>query len=417
MIIHSKIPQPSPGFFSLIIWPFIKMKAFVDEVYKGLLSMIWAELIKHEEKQFSQLTHFIAFLVLSVFSMLFYHFEHLEDIVVLSFFALWLVDTYLAKQGVKTDKYERIVLETNDSEVIWKSFTPGESVIKEHFKPADITQISLTPVTLMGGAFRTVQAHSWRIFIIINDLDGYLIYEEKNTKRAFKKARDLAHHFNVPLEIANSEGMGDYAAEKISASTIGNQQTDYSNLWKTLQTSTAVKIYQQFSVATVTKVIKPVLAEAGVFLFIIIMAGVMVRFGMLLTFLIGPKIGIESPTLVLHLSFTGVLSFFAPRIDWISLVAFTFAIVMLFYKGWKHSREHRITIDHKWLRYRIKGQSLAQLSTKDINQLILLKEPKPALLLIDCYDKLITITELENEEECEELYHRIWEQLDKFKIK
>jgi hypothetical protein len=405
MIIHSKIPQPSTGFFSLIIWPFVKMKAFVDEVYQGILSMIWAELIKHEEKQFSQLTHFIAFLVFSVFSMLFYHFEDLEDIIILSFFALWLIDTYLAKLGVKTNKYEQIVLETNDSGVIWKSFTPGESAIKEHFKPADITQISLTPLTLIGGAFRTVPTHRWQIFIIINDLDGYLIYQEKNAKRALKKARDLAHHFNVPLEIANSEGYGDYAAEKIS--NIGNRQTDYSNFWKTTQTSTAVKIYKKFSVATVTKVIKSVLEEAGVFLFIIIMAGVMVRFGMLLTFIIGPKIGIEAPTLVLRISFAGVLSFFAPRIDWTSLVAFTFAIVMLFYNGWKHSREHRITIDRKWLRYRIKGQSLVQLATQEINQLILLTDPKPALLLIDCHGKLITITELEDQEECEELYHRI----------
>jgi hypothetical protein len=393
------------------------MKAFVDEVYQGILRMIWAELFKNEAEQFSELTHLIAFLVFSLLSMLFYHFEGLEDTVILSFFVLWLIDTYFTKQGLKTNKYERIVLEIKESDVIWKSFTPGESVIKEQFKRAEISQISLVPITHLGGAFRTVQAQVWRIFIIINDIDGYLIYEEKSLTRAFKKARDLADSFKVPLEIANSEGNGEYAADKIS--TVGNRyrQSDDSNVWKTVQTATRVQIYKKFSSATAKKVAKSMLAEAGVFLFIVIMAGVMVRFGMLLTFLIGPTIGIESPTLVLYLSFTGVLSFFAPKIEWTSLVALTFAIGMLVHSGFQHSREHRITINHKWLRYCIKGQAITQLSTPDINQLILLKEPKPALLLIDTHDKFIQIDNLENEEECEELYYRLLEPLDKFKTK
>jgi hypothetical protein len=413
MIIRSKIPQPrTNNFFSLIIWPFVKMKALVDEVYEGLLSMIWAELFKHEEKQFSELTHFIAFLVLSIFSMLFYHFEDLEDIVVLSFFALWLIDVYFTKRGLKTNQYERIILEIKDSVVTWKNITPSKRVIKEQFKQAEITQISLSPLTLMGGAFRTVQAHVWRVFIIIKDVDGYLIYEEKNATRAIKKGRDLAQHFNVPLEIAHSEGQGEYAAEKIS--TFG--KTGYSNLWQTTQTATTVKIDKTFSITTVKKVLKSILAEAGVFLFIVIMAGVMVRFGLLLTFLIGPTIGIESPTHVLHISFSGVLSFFAPKIDWISLVAFSFAIMMLISSGWKHSQAHRITIDKKLLRYRIKGQAIAQLSTQNIKQLILLREPKPALLLIEDHGRLLEIDHFEDEEEYEELYYCLLEQLFKSRI-
>jgi len=413
MIIRSKIFQPrTVHFFSLIIWPFVKMKALVDEVYEGLLSMIWAELFKQEEKQFSELSHFIAFLVLSVFSMLFYHFEDLEDIVVLSFFALWLIDVYFTKRGLKTNQYERIILEINDSVVTWKNITLSKRVIKEQFKQAEITQISLSPLTLMGGAFRTVQAHVWRVFIIINDVDGYLIYEEKNATRAIKKGHDLAQHFNVPLEIAHSEGQGKYAAEKMSTF----RKTGYSNLWQTTQTATTVKIDKTFSIATVKKLLKSVLAEAGVFLFIVIMAGVMVRFGLLLTFLIGPTIGIESPTLVLHISFTGVLSFFAPKIEWISLVALSFAIMMLIQSGWKHSQAHRITIDKKWLRYRIKGLAIAQLSTKNIKQLILLREPKPALLLIEHHGRLLEIDDLEDEEEYEELYYRLLEQLFKSRI-
>lgn len=412
MIIYSKIPQPSTGFFSLMIWPFVKIKVFIDEIYKGILSMIWAELFKHEEKQFSELTHLIAFFIFCIFSLIFYRFENLEDIVVLSFFILWLIDTYLAKQGITSHKYERIVLEIKDSKVIWKSFTPGEGVIQEQFDSAEITQISLTPITLMGGAFRSVQAQVWRIFIIINDMDGYLIYEEKSLSRALKKARDLAHHFQVPLEIANSEGKGEYVAEKLS--TLRHRQTDYSHIWKTIQTSTVVKIYKKLSFATAKKMLKSVLEEVGVFLFLIIMAGVMVRFGTLLAFLIGSKIGIEPPTLVLNISFFGTLSFFAPKVDWLSLLAFSFAIIILFYSGWKHSQEHRITIDRKWLRYRIKGQSIVQLPTQKINQFILLKEPKPALLLIDSHGKFIEINSLEDEEEYQELYYRILAQLDKF---
>ncbi|HIE02663.1 MAG TPA: hypothetical protein EYP59_20660 [Thiotrichaceae bacterium] len=342
------------------------MKAFIDEVYQGLLSMIWAELFKNEANQFSELTHLIAFLVLSVLSMIFYHFEGLEDIVILTFFVLWLIDTYLTKSGFKTDKYERIVLELKNADLIWKSFTPGERVIKEQFKPADITQISLAPTTHIGGAFRVVQAQVWRIFIVIHDLDGYLIYEEKNVTRAIKKARDLAHYFKVPLEIGNSVGNGDYVAEKISTFGSHYRQTDSSHLWKTAQTSTTRQIYKKFSLAMVKKVIKSVLKEAGVFLFILIMAGVMVRFGMLLTFLIGPQIGLQSPTLVLHISFTGVLRFFAPKIDFISLITLVFAITMLLYSSFQHSREHRITINHKLLQYRIKGQAIAQLVTKNI---------------------------------------------------
>lgn len=81
--------------------------------------------------------------------------------------------------GFKTNQYERIILEIKDSVVTWKNIIPSKRVIKEQFKQAEISQISLSPLTLKGGAFRTVQAHVWRVFIIINDVDGYLIYEEK----------------------------------------------------------------------------------------------------------------------------------------------------------------------------------------------------------------------------------------------
>jgi hypothetical protein len=407
MIIRSKIPQTSTSFFSLIIWPFVKMKVFVDRIYQSLLSMIWAELIKHEEKQYSELSHFIAFVVLSVFSMLFYHFEDLEDVVVLSFFALWLIDSYLTKRQFQANKFERIVLETQNYDVIWKSFTPGKGLIKERFKRADVSQVYIAPTTLMGGAFHTVQAQVWRIFLVTHE--GFLIYEEKNATRALKKARELREYFKVPLEISNSQGNGDYAASVFRGS-------QHRSIWKIAQTASAVQIYKTFSIATFKKLIKSVLNEAGVFLFIVIMAGVMLRFGMLLTFLIGPKIGLESPSFTLNISFTGVLSFFAPKIDWITVIVFAFAFAMLFYSGWQHSREHRIIIDKKLLRYRIAGQHIAHLSTQEIEQLILLSTPKPALLIIDCHDKLIKIDRLEDEEEYEELYCHLLGKLDKFKV-
>lgn len=412
MIIRSKIPQPQTGLFSLIIWPFVKMKAFIDEIYQGLLSMIWAELFKNEANQFSELTHIIAFLVLSVLSMLFYHFEGLEDIIILTFLGLWLVDVYLAKSS-QTNKYEQIVLEINNSDLIWKSATPGARAVREEFKRAEITQISLVPTTYIGGAFGVVQAQVWRIFIVVHDADGYLIYEEKNFSSALKKARDLAHNFKVRLEIANSVGNGDYVAEKMS--TLSHYgQSNSGSLWKVSKASTAVKIYKKFSFTLVKRIFKSVLTEAGVFLFMVIMAGVMVRFGMLLTFLIGPYLGLESPTLVLYFSFTGVLSFFAPKIDYISLITLILSIAMLLYSGFQHAREHRITINQKRLQYYIKRQTITQLVTKDINQLILLKAPKPALLIVDHADKYIQIDKLEDEEEGEELYHQILKQLEYF---
>ena len=413
MIIRSKIPQPKTGLFSLIIWPAVKMKAFVDEIYQGLLSMIWAELFKNEANRFSESTHLIAFLVLSVLSMLFYHFEGLEDGIILTFLGLWLIDVYLTKSS-GTNRYEQIVLEINDSDLIWKSATPREQTVKEEFKQTDISQISLVPTRYTGGAFGAVQTQAWRIFIVVHDSDGYLIYEEKNFTSAFKKARNLARAFKVRLEIANSVGNGDYVAEKMS--TVSHyRQTNSSSLWKTTQTSGTVRICKKFSVTLVKRIIKSVLTETGVFLFMVIMAGVMVRFGLLLTFLIGPYIGIESPTLVLYFSFTGVLSFFAPKIDYISLITLILSIAMLLYSGFQHSREHRIIINQKRLQYYIKGLTIKQLVTKDINQLILLTGPKPALLIIDHSDKCIEIDKLEDEEEGEELYHQILKQLGNFK--
>jgi hypothetical protein len=412
MIIRSKISLPSTSLFSLIIWPFVKMKDFVDQIYQSLLSMIWAELIKHDEKQYSDLTHFIAFVILSVFSMLFYRFEDLEDTIILSFFALWLIDSFLNKRQFQAKRFERVVIETKNADIIWKLFTPKKGFIKKQFKRAEVSQISIAPITLLNGAFHTMQAQVWRIFIVTNDDDGFLTYEEKNLTRAIKKARELRDYFKVPLEIANSDGKGEYAAEKISV--FGGSHID-DNIWKIDQSSTAVKIYKKFSLASIKKLTKSVLNEAGVFLFIVIMAGVMIRFGMLLTALIGPKIGLESPTLTLNISFTGILSFFSPKIDWQSLIAFAFAIAMLFYSGWKHSREHRIIIDQKLLRYSFAGQHLAHLSTQDIQQLILLRAPKLALLIIDRDDKLIEIDNLEDEEEYEELYDALLEQLNKFK--
>jgi hypothetical protein len=412
MIIRSKIPQPKTGLFSLIIWPFVKMKAFIDEIYQGLLSMIWAELFKNEANRFSESTHLIAFLVLSVFSMLFYHFEGLEDGIILTFLGLWLIDLYLTKSS-RTNRYEQIVLDINDSDLIWKSTTPGGRAVTEEFKRADISQVSLVPTRWVAGAFNVVQAPIWRIFLVVHDSDGYLIYEEKNFTSALKKARHLAHIFKVPLEIANSVGTGDYVAEKMT--TLSHyRRFDSGCLWKMTQTSTTVKIYKKFSVTLVKRIIKSVLTEAGVFLFMVIMAGVMVRFGLLLTFLIGPYIGIDSPSLILYFSFTGVLSFFAPKIDYISLITLILSISMLFYSGLQHSREHRITINQQRLQYYIKGLTIKQLVTKDINQLILLREPKPTLLIIDHGDKCIEIDKLEDEEEAEELYHQILKQLESF---
>jgi len=383
MLFRGYIFYQSRSFYSYLIWPSVELKKSFQSVYFWIIKVIWLELIEEEKDEY-EIINLVAFLVFCLLSLIFYYTQYYTNYIILASLFIWVIDYQLAKyQYLFTKNYINTSLETGKSDwVIWQIVNPDGKTSREKFKRSEISEISIFRYNITGGAFQEVMGTAWRVHATLCNFSEFLIYEEKSTIEAVQKAKHLATYFDIPLRFAFSEANSNYAEKALKHSDLNYKTKSLKNI-KLILTNKQWKLYSQWNNISIGLLLRKNFNQSGFILFLLIMTGVMTSFGGFLNFFIEPLLGMQRSSLTLDISFSGILSFLKPKGYWKNIIQFSVAIGVMVYQGWQISKEKRIYIDKDSLNVFLGKRKLAQLKTNELEFLIFIKVPSPAILLID----------------------------------
>jgi len=405
MRFNGSIAHQNQNFYIDLIIPFVKLKKGFQAVHEWLIKMIWSELIEGEKIE-SELVSLVALLIFCLLSLFFYYTQDYTNYMIGASLVIWLLDYHLAKYlYLFNNKYTKTSLDSKSDWLLWQITNPDGETSREKFKRSEISRISIFRYPILGGAFQEVMTTVWRVHVTLCNMSEFLIYEEASTTEAVKKAKELATYFDVPLYFAFSETNGSYADKVLRYSSLNDKRLAPESI-KLITTANQWKIYSQWNFIDIKLLLRKIFKQSGFFLFLLIATSVMTHFGELLSFLIEPLLGKQSHTLTLDLSFSGILSFFKPKGGWKNIIQYSVAIGIMIYQGWQLSKNKRIYIDKNNLNVFTGKKKLGQLKMSDLEFVLFIKQPLPAILLI-AQNNVVEINNLQTEDEFRSLLLKI----------
>lgn len=400
--ISSRIPLCESSLLARVITPLVLLKDYVKELKNDLLRMIWRELF-YNEVDHGQLAHLGAFALFSVFAFLAYH-QGVEDYVIYVMYALWPLEFLLSSIAAQQTRHGYVNLKVEADRLLWRFNQAGQETETQQLNRFQIRSVILRPMSAEGNPIEHSTLNAWRVFLVTHRGDDYLVHHDTVMGRATRKAAALAKSVGVPLVVEGSCGSGELADHHIEPIVDRNRR----GVWRERTTSQGVVIYRNFSSLNLTKLVRTVLDESGSFIFLAIMAGILTRYGMFLAWMLGPKLGISDPfVLYLDLSFSGLLSFFAPQIGWHSATLLGFTLAIVSYSVWRHARECKVLVDERAVRFSLANRRPVSLPREYIHNILLIDAPTPSILLASKEGKTLLIEDLNDGEEQEELYGKL----------
>lgn len=407
MSFRGKIIYSQKGFYASLILPLVQVKKALELIYDLILKIVWSELIEGKKID-NELASLAALLIFCLFSLFAYYLQDYAELAIISFFCIWFLDYWFAKNKyIYSKKLATISLDNHNNDfVLWYMNMPDGKTRKAKFERSQIGQISISQTYIYGGAFEEKMGMVWEVYLTLCDRSEFLIYEQSKLIEAVRKAKQLAIYFDVPLIFIASEGNGAYAAQELNLEA--NYQTSAPKTIQFQTTSRKWHIYSKWRLTSSWYLLKQIFHKSGFLLFVLLIAGFMTRFGNLLDFFIGFYLGREDPILL-----PSIFGWFAPDIDWNDILKLTIASGIIISKGWQLSREKHIYIDADQLGYFIDNSKVAQLQTNEIEAILFVKNPDLAILIL-AEDKAIEIKNLQREEEFKALLLKLEEGVIKF---
>jgi hypothetical protein len=144
-----------------------------------------------------------------------------------------------------------------------------------------------------------------------------------------------------------------------------------------------LSIFSTWNLRSVLRMGGKVFQTSGFLLFLLIMEGVLFRYGILLNWMLGPYLGVQGPALYLDLSFSGILGLFTPEGGWLEMIEVTAVVGLMLSQAWRMSRRKCLTIDSHMTTYEIGRATVGKLLTPDLEFPLFISEPEPLLLILD----------------------------------
>lgn len=157
-----------------------------------------------------------------------------------------------------------------------------------------------------------------------------------------------------------------------------------------------------------------ILRESGFFLFLLIVAGVMIKFGGLLIFLYDRFYGSGMASVNMEFSFLGIISVFEPESDPVDIVEYAVAMALLIRKTLLLARPQHVSIDRTTTRYYVNKKLEGECKTAEMDHVWLLTSPEPTIVLSDP-DSSIVVKNLKSMQEFKSFFHKIREAMETFK--
>jgi len=407
LLMASKIPSVADGLYAKLIYPVAIAKTYVEAAYRKILGLIWDELFKGKT-ELDQTGNFIALVFFCLFSFLMYHIEEYAGFIILILTAVWLLDVLLAKHKYRNCKRNDLIklLRSPQGKIILKKISfEGEIEYVENLNSSEVKHISILQVDRKGGAFKEKVATVWQSSVRFNDGSELLLSEDDHLFQAMKKARYASKILGVRFKFKYAQDTGT-VTESVKKNELGeNVNVDLKD--------DSLKISTKWTSNMRMGFILQILKESGFFLFLLVVAGVMIKFGGLLIFLYDRFYGSGMPAVNMEFSFLGVLAVFEPDWDAVDIGEYALAMGLIIRKTLLLAQPQYVSIDRALTRYFINDKLAGECKTGQIDHISLLTNPEPAIVVLNSKSSF-EVRNLKSMKEFNSFFHQIRDGIDRF---
>ncbi len=404
-LFQSKVLLFEQGELSTRLRPFVVAKEYVETVYAKILESIWTELVKGENR-LGGLDTVIAFVLFSLFSMLFYRLGEFDGLVILCAAAIWFGDNRAAKRAYeKAARYESILISRGtEKEYVYERRDPnGRPLYDMDFLGTEIKKIAILRKSVRGGAFMEVLDDVWRVSLVFQNNFELLAFEEKTIAKAVVRAQLLRGRFRVPVEFVGA----------LNERFLKNERKeDWEKGLSVSRNDHGTEIRTKWNFQVFSRFAMNVMNRSGFLLFLLAMQGVMIRFGMLVDHYVAPYLGLDPARLEIDLSFGGMLSVFVPDLGPLDTVEYGLALALLVRSGMVLAKSREIAIDNKRIQYKVNKKIDSAMQTSDVKGVLLYEDPEPLVLVLG-RKRVIEIDDLRDPDEYKAVYFGIKEGVEK----
>jgi len=407
LLMTSKIPSVADGLFVKLIYPLAIAKIYVEAVYRQILGLLWDELFKGKA-EISQTGNFVAFAFFCLFSLLMYHIGEYAGFIILGLTTVWFVDVLLAKHRYRNCKRNDLIrlLKSPQGKISLKKTSPeGEVEYVTNLNPSEVNHISIFQVDRKGGAFQEKVASGWQSSVGFNDKSELLLSEDDHLFQAMKKARYVSKLLGVQFKFKYDHDIG--------SDTESVQKNELGENTKVELKDNSIKISTKWTSNMRLGFILQILKESGFFLFLLIVAGVMIKFGGLLIFLYDRFYGSGMPSVNMEFSFLGILSIFEPDWDAVDVGEYVLAMALIVRKTMVLAQPQFVSIDRVLTRHYINDQLAGECKTGEVDTVSLLTHPEPTIVVLNANSSL-EVRNLKSMKEFKSFFHQIREGIEKF---
>lgn len=407
LLMTSKIPFVADGVFVKLIYPLAIAKTYVEAVYRKILGLLWDELFKGKN-ELDQRGNFIALALFCLFSFLMYHIEEYAGFIILALGAVWFLDVQLAKHKYHKGKRNDLIrlLKSPRGKIFLKKTNPeGEEEYVTNLNPSEVNHISILQVDRKEGAFQQKVATVWQSSVRFNDQSELLLSEDHHLSQAMKKVRYVSKLLGVQFKFKYEHG-NEAATETFKKNELGE------NIKVELK-GNSLRISTKWTSNMRLGFILQILKESGFFLFLLVVTGVMIKFGGLLIFLYERFYGSGMPSVNMEFSFLGILSVFEPDWDAVDLVEYAFAMALIMRKTMLLAQPQYVSIDSALTSHYINDNLAGECKTGEIDSVSLLTNPEPAIVVLNS-NSSIEVRNLKSMKEFNLFFHQIREGVEKF---
>jgi len=408
VLMASKIPYDSGGIFTRLIYPVAAAKMYAEAVYDKILGLIWDELFRGRS-ELNQTGNFVAFACFCLLSFLMYHFEQYVPYIIVTLTLVWFMDVRWARHkyhNCKRDEIIRLVKTPQGKIILRKNSADGEVEYTSDLNSAEVNHISLYQAERRGGAFQERVATVWRSGVSFNDQSELLFSEDKNLSQALKKVRYISKLLGVQFKFKYSQN------DEAAAQSSKDKKSD-DNI-KVETNNNRYKISTRWTSNMTLGFMLRVIKESGFFLFLLIVAGVMIKFGGLLIFLYERFYGSGMVHVNMNFNFWGILSVFEPDWDVVDIVEYAAGIAFLIRKTMLLARPQYVSIDRELTRHYVNDNLAGECKTAEIESVMLLTDPEPAILVLNSASS-IEVRDLKSMQEFISFFRGIREGIEKYR--
>jgi hypothetical protein len=321
------------------------------------------------------------------------------------------LDVFLARQRYRHCKQNEIIrlIKNRRGQLALRKITPdGKLEYEANLNPSEVDHISIFQFNRTGGAFQEKVATVWRSSIQFHEGSELLLSEDKHLRETIQKVRKVSKLLGVQYKFKYGQ---DHATSTLSQKSIHI----HDNI-RLESKENSLNIYTKLTSTVRLRFVVLVLKESGFFLFLLIVAAVMIKFGALLSFLYARFYGSGIPITNFELNFVSILSIFKPELDVLDGIEYAIAMALLMRKTWLLARPQYVSIDAEKTRYYVNDNLAGECKTREIDTISLLSMPEPTIVILNS-NASIEVRNLRSIQEFKSFFLKIREGVGRFYVK